>query len=256
MVISGPRNKYTACWWLLSVTALPEALGGHDRSVDSVATMPDSRILLNVEMGYEFQFLRVWLMLGMTSGQKGYRECQRELEGLRGVIRAWIAWSTLTTMNQPTRTRVCMRFPLRMQPLAGCSRRSAGNWMSQLRVRQSPGGLDGMLRYDAWCHQGKQKACPPTLVPPPSPRVEKRWLVMMASFPHHWQGRTHRRGPEKGCMHAYVYVRVCKVLEQRGSKEGRMGHPDGPLVSYPMPPSWEEANYNVLSDVMRGDQES
>lgn len=48
-----------ACWWLLSVTALPEAPGGHDRSVDSVATMPDSRILLNVEMGYEFQFLRV-----------------------------------------------------------------------------------------------------------------------------------------------------------------------------------------------------
>lgn len=38
-------------------------------------------------------------------------------------------------------------------------------------------------------------------------------------------------------MHAYVYVRVCEALEQRGSKEGRMGHPDGPLVSYPMPPS-------------------
>ena len=35
---------------VLSVTAIPGALGGYDRSGDNVATIPDPGILLNVEM--------------------------------------------------------------------------------------------------------------------------------------------------------------------------------------------------------------
>lgn len=34
---------------VLSVTAIPGALGGYDRSDDNVATIPDPGILLNVE---------------------------------------------------------------------------------------------------------------------------------------------------------------------------------------------------------------
>lgn len=79
-------------WGLLVIlreTAIQGAVNRQGRSIDNVATIPDSGIQLNVEMTYEFQCLKSLINMGAGGRKEGCRECHRGLEHLSGVILGW-----------------------------------------------------------------------------------------------------------------------------------------------------------------------